>query len=232
MIISYPTGLYNLFGSLDDSPNVTWYISNNAPPRSNNVITKIPPAEEVRRIPVSDIDKKTRRNVYGDLVYTINEASNSVANSGKKQYGEGDILDFVEDDREVLEIPRGKRIEHRHDLNELDAISIGLDQDDVDKLNSDIYDKKEELEQQYLLIRQDIENIEISIKETQKNINESNKALNAVIILDDEELQNKIEAKKSEYEKEIDDLTDEHKEKSSKLAVIVDNLFKIDMVAK
>jgi len=232
MIIKFPTGLYNLFGSIDNAPNITWYISNNEPPRSNNTTIKIPAAEERRKIPLLVINRKTRRQAFGDLVYTINEATNSVALSSKKEYSEGDILEFRNDDRENLGIPRGKRVEFRHDLNELDTESIGLNGDDVGKLNSDIYDKKVELEQQYLSIRRDIENIEINIRETQKKINESNKALNAIIILGDEELQHKVENKKLEYEVQITELTEQHSIKIKEVAVVVDNLNVIDMVAK
>lgn len=232
MIINYPTGLYNLFGNIQDTANVTWYISNNQPPRSGNVIFKIPPAEELRNLVPATINKKDRRNVYGDLIYTINEASNSVAYSGKKQYCEGDILDFSDTSIVDIDIPRGKKIIHRHDLNELDTESIGFDDDDINKFNSDVYDKKEELEQEYLLLREDVENLEIFIKETQKKVNESNKALNAIVVLGDEDLNNKISSKKEEYETELNNLVNEHKEKSEQLSTIVDNLYKIDMVAK
>lgn len=232
MIIRYPTGLYNLFGSIEDVPNITWYMSSEAPPRSKNVIIKIPTAEETRQAPNSPIERKARRNTYGNLVYTINEVNNSIANSNKKQYGEGDILDFAEiDDKESIDIPRGKRVEHRHNLNELDTEAIGLDKDDIEKFNSDVYDKKEELEEQYRLIRQDVENIEINLEEIQKNINESNKALNAIIILGDKELEDKINTKKTEYELQVDILTKQHKEKTQQVALIVDDLNKIDMVA-
>lgn len=232
MIIKYPTGLYNLFESINDAPNITWYISNNAPPRSKDVIIKIPPSEEIRQIPISPIDRKVRRKSYGDLIYSINEVNNKIANSGKKQYGEGDVLDFAEDNRDDLSIPRGKRVEHRHNLNELDMESVGLDEDDVAKFNSGVYDKKEELENQYLLVRQDIEDIEINIKETQKKVNESNKALDAVKILGDFELENKIIIKRSQYIYKITELSVEHDQKSAQVAVIVDDLFKIDTVAK
>ena len=79
MIIRYPTGLYNLFGSINDAPNITWHISNNNPPRSNDVIIKIPLSEEIRQAPISSIDRKVRRKAYGDLVYTINEVNNKIA---------------------------------------------------------------------------------------------------------------------------------------------------------
>ena len=232
MIINYPTGLYNLFGSIEDTSNVTWYISNNEPPRSSDVIIKIPIAEELQPLPVTVINKKVRRQSFGDLVYTINEANNSAAASGKKQYSEGDILDFQEDNRENLGIPRGKRVEFRHNLNELDMESIGLDDEDVERFNSDVYDKKDELEQQYLSKRQDIGNIEIGIQEMQKKINESNKALNAILILDDEDLQKKVEDRKAEYESQMSELVVRHDELVEEVAAIVDNLNKIDMVAK
>lgn len=232
MIIKYPTGLYNLFGSINDAPNITWYISSESPPRSGNITIKIPLSEELRQPSSLLINKKTRRNTYGDLIYTINEANNSIAVSNKKQYGEGDILDFNDDNRDDLSIPRGKRFEFRHNSNELDMISIGLDDDDVIKFNSNIYDKKEELEQQYLFIRQEIEDIEINIKEIQKKINESNKALSAVMILEDKELETKIATKKLEYEKQIDELSIEHEEKTKQIALINDDLIRIDMVAK
>jgi len=233
MIINYPTGLYNLFGSIQDTPNVTWYVSNNKPPRSGDVVVKIPPAEELRNLSVSTISKKDRRSVYGDLVYTINEASNNIAHSGQKQYDEGDILDFSDENISTpAGVPRGKKIIHRHDLGKLNTKSIGLDDSDVIKFESDIYDKKEELEQQYLHMRQNIENIEISIKSTQKKINESNKAHDAIVLLNDEMLKEKIVNKKLEYEQELNNLLEDHGKSLEQLSSIVDDLFKIDMVAK
>jgi hypothetical protein len=211
---------------------VTWYISNEDPPRSSGVTIKIPPSEEIRQIQPPIIERKTRRKAYGDLVYSINEVNNSLTNSGKKQYSEGDVLDFTEDNRENLGVPRSKRIEHRHDLNELDMESIGLNQDDINKFNSDVYDKKEELENQYLVIRQEIEDIEINIKGIQKKINESNKAISAVKILGDQDLENKINIKKSEYESQIDDLTEQHNIKTEEIASITNDIINIDMVAK
>jgi hypothetical protein len=232
MIINYPTGLYNLFGSLEVSPNVTWYISNNAPPRSNDVVIKIPDAEELRPLPSPEIDRKTRRQTFGDLIYTISEAANNVTASSMKAYSEGDILDFKEDNREDISVPRGDRVEFRHDLNELDLSGVGLDDEDISQFNSSVYDKKEELEEQFLILKTDINDIEIAIKEIQKRINESNKALNAVTILQDQELEEKITAKKDGYEASMDELVQSHEEKTQEVAVIVNELFTIDMVAK
>lgn len=232
MIINYPTGLYDEYGDLDNVPNVTWYISNNPPPEDNNITIKVPVAEEIRPAPDKIFDGQTRRLSFGDLVYTINEASNTVPQSATKAYSEGDIIEFSDDDRPDLDMPRSNNVQFRHDLNQLDLASVGLNDDEVDDFNLSVYNKKKELEEQFLEIRTTINNIEIKIPETQKKLNESVKALNAAVILEDQELIDKITAKRDQYNNELDTLVEQHNEKVDELGAIVDRLNKIDMVAK
>lgn len=232
MIIHWPTGLYDEYGSLDDAPNVTWYISNNPPPEDNSITIKVPVAEEIRPAPDKIFDNQTRRLSFGNLVYTINEAANTIPGSAVKTYSEGDIIEFSDDDRPDLTMPRNNTVQFRHDLNELDLESVGLDDEEVNEFNLSVSNKKNELEKQFLSIRTEINDIEIKIPETQKKLNESIKALNAANILEDQELIDKITSKRDQYNEELDSLVEQHNEKVEELGVIVDKLNRIDMVAK
>ena len=228
MIIKYATGIYNSVNDIDKLNNITWYISSNNPPRSTNVIIKIPTAEEIRET----IPERFDRNIYGDLVYTINQANNTIAHSLTKIYGEGDVLDFNTDTRQGISIPRNNNIEMRHDLNVLDLATAGLNENDINKFNTSVNTKQSELQMQFSVIRSEISDIEIEIKETQKKLNETNKALNALVIIGDVELQQKVTAKKTEYEKQITNLATKHDELNKQLSVVVDNMLKIGMVIK
>lgn len=232
MIIRYPTGLYDSFGRLAQSTNITWHISSEDPPRSNNIVIKIPIAEESQDLPGFEYERKTRRQAFGKLIYTINEANRTVAGSIVKLFAEGDVLDFQDDDRADLNIPRSDRLEAQHSLNEIDLEAAGLNSNDIENFNSLIYDKKITLEKQFLVIRAEIHDIETGIQEIQKKINESNKALEAVRILGDKDLGAKIEEKRVTYQDEHDALAKQHNTKTEELAVVVNNLGKIDMVAK
>lgn len=232
MIIRYPTGLYNPFGRLSNFDNVTWHISSEDPPRSNDVIIKIPIAEELKNLPGVAYERKQRREAFGELIFTINESNRTMTGSATKLYGEGDVLEFQNDDRQDLVMPRGDRVESRHNLNDLDLSSVGLEADDIEQFNLSIYDKKSELERQFLDVRSEISDLETQIQEVQKHINETNKALNAVKVLEDDQLESKILDKRNQYQEQHDDLVNEHTSKSDDLASIVDNLNRIDMVAK
>lgn len=230
MIIRYPTGLYGLS---DNDLNVTWHISNNDPPRSNLVTIKIPTSEEVRQIPPLTYDGETRRKTFGELIYTINESNDRIAGSGTKALGEGDILDFPEETEETeISIPRNNRIERRHDLNVLDLVSAGLDEDEIGDFYKSVNVKKQQLDQEFALIRAQISSMETGIKEIQKKINETTKVIKAVSVLEDEELLDKIIKRKQEYELINSKLIEEHEIKTKELEDVVDQTNEIDTVLK
>ena len=53
-----------------------------------------------------------------------------------------------------------------------------------------------------------------------------------MLILNDEDLEKKIASKKLQYQTELNDLTQQHEIETQELSLIVDELIKIDMVAK
>jgi hypothetical protein len=229
MIINYPTGLYV---GLNSEDNVTWHISNNEPRRSADAVIRIPFAEEIRPLPLPEFDDQSRRSTYGELIYTINDTSKSQAGSGTKAFAEGDVIDFQDGDAISIGIPRSNRIEFKHNNNQIDLESAGLTEEDIDELNSSAFLKKKELDEEFASLRTFISDIETGIVEVQKNINETNKALSAVSVLGDDELTEKISHKLTEYQDQLNDLTQLHEEKLSELDAVVDQINKLDVVVK
>lgn len=230
MIINYPTGLYNTFGNLGNQSNITWYISNNIPPRSNSVITKIPVAEELNKKENFVFDNKTRRQTFGNLIFSIEESNDTISGSNIKTFAEGDVLDFDVANESNLQIPRNNKIEFRHNSNEIDYKAMGLNEQEIDDICSTIYDKNNELNEQFIILRQEINDIDVTINELQKNINEVTKAINAIAILDDKDLLDKLNHKKDEYQKNMEELMVSHNEKTTELNMLVDNITSINMV--
>jgi len=231
MIIRYPTGSYDIFGSLSKASNISWYISSNDPPRSSDVVLKVPIAEESRTLPPPAI-KSIKRGTYGELVYTISTANNTIAASLTKVYGEGDILGFSIPETANVDIPRSENIQLRHDLNEINLSDVGLDSEDVVKFNNSVSVVQTTLEASFLVVRSSISDLEITIQEIQKKINETNKALSAVTIIGDVELQIKIKSKLDSYQSQLNLMVEDHNQKTTELSGIVDDMIQIGMVAK
>jgi hypothetical protein len=230
MIINYPTGLYDTFNNLENQPNITWYISNNIPPRSKDTVIKIPVAEELQKRKNLAFDDKTRRQTFGNLIFSIEESNNTISESNTKTLAEGDILDFEVADTIDLMIPRNNKIEFRHNSNELNYETMGLNNQEIDDLQSSIFDKNNELNTQFITLRQEITDIEIEISELQKNTNEVTKAINAVTLINDDDLLHKLNIKKTEYKKITEELTLLHNEKTIELGTLVNNITSMNMV--
>ena len=182
MIIRFPTGLYKpILPTGSQSGNITWTISTEDPPRSPVRLTQIPVAEELEPNPDRIFTDRERRGQFGELVYTIARNSRSNPGSNVKQYELGEDLAFEINppEQEVLPLESPKELEIQHNTNLLDLESLGLTEDEIASLVEGSEERQVKLESEFNMKNIEARNLETSIVENQKKINETNKAIKA-----------------------------------------------------
>lgn len=186
MIIKFPTGLYkSVLPEGSSSGNITYIISSQNPPRSAVNANKLPVSEELLPAPESVHTDLERREQLGELVFSISSGSRSVPGSNVKFYEAGEVLIFdnLEPVEEVVATRAPDRIEVRHDTNLLDLEAVGLTTEEANAIRLLSAEKERDLQRQFSTKRTEISNLDASILENQKNINESTKTLNAIMEL-------------------------------------------------
>lgn len=184
MIITHPTGLYQDAGQLPEkteSGNVTFTISNDDPRRSNIIVVQLPVSEEIRPAPPSLYDDATRREAFGELVYTLVESNRTQSGSNKKLFGIGDFLEF---DTEEFELPSlfgiPRQVDLQHNTNLIDYADAGLTIEEINEITASATTKKRELEAEVASLQSEISDLQTNALENQKRINETRKLIAAV----------------------------------------------------
>lgn len=186
MIIKYPTGLYEsvLPVNPDDGGNVTFVISNAPPPRSNAVFPKIPDGFKNRKRTGLSGTPSSRRSTLGKLIFTDAGTGRSGTGSGTKQYEVGQTLDFTDDPEiELTASFVTGQTAARHDSNLLDLAAAGVSPDVISALDVDVVAIHKRLQDEANALRAVVATNEVTINESQKSLNEANKALKSLQIL-------------------------------------------------
>ena len=180
MIINFPTGLYDLPREPEDSRSITFMVSNEDPPRINLQFPKIPPGAIYRKKSVIN------REAMGELIFSVSKSSGVEIGSSSRQYEIGQILSF--DDVAVKSVKPmlvTSKSEFRHNLNEFDYGSMGLDDDDYSIIENFSAAAREKLSSDLNKLKQLRADSEVIIHKNQKLINEINKNVNALTIIAD-----------------------------------------------
>lgn len=156
-------------------------ISTEDPPRSPVRLTQLPVAEELQPNPERVFTDRERREQFGELVYTVTKNSRSNPGSNIKQFELGETLTFDVNppEQEILPLQSPKSLDIQHNTNILDLESLGLDEDEINSLVEGSEDKQVELEGEFNQKNTEASDLETSIVENQKKINETNKAIKA-----------------------------------------------------
>lgn len=249
MIVRYPTGLYStvLPSRPEDSGNVTYLISNTTPPRSNLLFPKVPTGIVRKRKPVKEITLIDRRQIFGNMVFSLSKATRKEEGNNVRQYEIGQILEFNDTvDRSVDPMLVGSITEVRHDTNIIDYDIMGLtieEQQAISKLSTStqdqLMDKLNDLKQ----LRGDSEQI---INVQQKLINDITKTINSLTVTiengsvnnatDDiatiEQLINKLSKKRDDAYKIRDKAIDDANKYSQEATEVLDQLRAVGVLVK
>lgn len=190
MIINFATGLYNtvLPKEPSDGGNVTFTISNQPPPRTNLLFPKIPQALVEKKRQSSSRNSLDVRPTLGELAFTVNTSDRSQAGNGQNVYEIGQVLEFNNESilaTEPMLVAPSTTIQH--DISLIDYESLGLNQAQVAELSAKALNSFNDLMNQLNQTVQDRKNADTVIVDLQKIINDSDRTINALNVLQSEE---------------------------------------------
>lgn len=178
MIINYPTGFYSNVLPIDlaQRGNITFTVSGGKPPRASLLFPQIPTGLFYKKKSmVNTIDYLT------EPIYFVSVGNSNTINDNRLQYEVGQHIEVGEP---VLFAGDVSEIDHIyssvHNLNLFDYTEMGLNNNEIDSINSNSKQIYLSLNNQFndykaLLVTQDIET-----NKHQKTINEIVKTLSAV----------------------------------------------------
>jgi hypothetical protein len=182
MIVRYPTGLYG--DLLQTSQSITYTVSNQDPPRTDLIYAKIPLGVVLKQREPKDEDVVARRNkTFGNLIYTISQASRSLEGNNQSQFEIGQVLEFsVETGKDVDPMLVNPLIEIQHNTNILDLTSLGLTESEQGSLANIVLATQISITNQLNKIKELRYNAEQDVTTSQKQINDLSKAIESLEI--------------------------------------------------
>ena len=228
MIIKNPTGFYKrILPNNTESGNVTFTISNQDPPRSSVLFNKAPGSVYASK-PVYTYSEQD-----GELIYSTIKSNPSNVLSNKKQYNIGEILDFNSYDIVTVDISSQSSIDTQHNINKFDYVSMGLSSAEINRITEAAQTQYKALSQIINNQRQDKYNIDYNIQEKQKALNELNKTVVSMKLLDGlDDVITKLIAKVDVIVLEIDGLIIASNELAASIKQNTDKLRELSMVVK
>ncbi len=184
MIINFATGLYRnvLPHNPSDGGNVTYTISNTSPPRTDLIFLKIPiGVVNQQRTP----NILTPRNSVGSLIFAVSSAQRQDLGNNSRQYELGQILEFADsvDQPIVQQMLVNQITETRHDTSVLDNSVLGLDQSEADLIATTSTQAYAILSSSLNQLKQLRADAESEIASQQKAINELNRTITALQVV-------------------------------------------------
>jgi uncharacterized phage infection (PIP) family protein YhgE len=172
------------------------------------VFPKIPPGIVDRRKTPRDPEILRRRDVVGDLAFTISQSRRDTEGSNNKVFETGQILEFSDGPLKTLDpMLVSPKTETQHDVTRINYEPLGVDEDDQQLISDASLLTHKNLADQLNLVRQQRKNAEEVVVANQKIINDSNRTINALKVIQDQspttdsdvdELIQKLEQKKDD----------------------------------
>jgi hypothetical protein len=191
-----------------DGGNVTFTISNSPPPRTNLIFPKIPPGIVDRKKTPRGPDILRRREVIGDLAFVISSSKRAVEGSNDKTFETGQVLEFSDGPLRSLDpMLVSSKTETQHDVTRINYEPLDVNEDDQQLINDASLATHKSLSDDLNAVRQQRKDAETIVTANQKVINDSNRTINALQVIQDQspetasdvdELIAKLEAKKDE----------------------------------
>ena len=189
MIVKFPTGLYSniLPQSPQDVGNITFTISNSPPPRTNLIFPKVPPGIVDRKRGLRDPDVLRRRDVVGDVVFSITQSKRSAEGDGNKTFETGQVLEFSDAPLKSLNpMLVSPKTLTQHNTNRINYEGLDVDDEDQQFINDLSLLTHKNLQAMLNDVRQQRKNAEQLVEQNQKIINDSNRTLNALKVIQDQ----------------------------------------------
>jgi hypothetical protein len=177
-------------------------------------------------------DDEDRRKSVAELVFSIIQTSQTQSGSSMRQFEVGQVLGFDEDLSPVISVPTNSSIEIRHDTNVLDLSGLGMSEDEINTIYEKAFRMRNDLNIQFESARTRVENLQISITENQKKINEAAKAIDAVTLIGDETILKELQDKQVSLMSERDQLVQEYEKQSALSDTLKDQIRQISQMVR
>ena len=241
MIIRFPTGLYatELPGDTDVG-NVTYTISNRTPPRTNLLFPKIPVVVIGQSRDKRPRSLLPRRVVLGELAFSVAKANRVELGNSEKVYATGQILEF--DNRETrtidpMLVPNKMEIVHNDTL--INYAGLDIKPDAINAIEANAIKTYERLRGQLNDVIEDRKKSEELVLSYQKIVNDAEKAIKALTIVNSIEYDQginqiilKTQAKKMQALKDIETTTVKANQQAAKAKGIQDQIREVAAVIK
>lgn len=236
MIIRYPTGLYSkqIPQDPEDAGNVTFTISNEEPDIAAGNFIIYPIAEKLRKRSSRSYTDEQRRKNLGDLVYTVSTGGNTIEGRSTKLFEIGQILEFTDIEQESSDLNAvSDKLEIQHNTNVLDLSGLGLSEAEIAIISTNSAAVEKELENQLTALLDQIADTNAMITDTQKTINEANKAISALSVLgNSDDIIKKIEDKRNAAIVEQSTLMNEKDSLNQQLTQVRDQIYAISQLVR
>lgn len=171
--------------SLEESGSITWTISTEDPARPTTLSKQLPISRELAKISSPTFDGTKRREVYGELLFTITDGKTSRGLSNTIDFEIGKII--TESDIELLTIAIADipdNIETVHNTSRIDLSKMGLSASEIISIRTSTNNKLKELREELAITKRNLDNTNNDIIETQKLINETNTSIMALEVVE------------------------------------------------
>jgi hypothetical protein len=250
MIIKYPTGFYFVSLTSDAIKNIslTYFISNNEPPRTDLIYSKVPTGIlATPRIP-KDPDIILRREAFGELVYSLSKSNRSIEGNDSRQFELGQVLEFgLKSGRDISPMLVDNITEVQHNTNRLDYKAMGITEQEQNDINSLALTTHNILVGRLNELKRLRSDAELTVNSSQKLINELSRTIDSlsVVLLESpgygslgtelsnvEDLISKLKLKMDNEFKKRDKAIEMANFYASESYKVVDQLKSVDVVVK
>lgn len=182
MIISYPTGSYNMVLPKDvsDTTSVVYTISNTTPPRSNLSFLQIPTGVEYKKRSSREIPDNIRRSAVGPLVSTQKRNKANTTESGNQLFYPEQVFEFAASTQFDAIDDVNSDIDVDYNQHYTDYSSIGLTSSDKDTVLSTANKTQDSILSELEDLQKSKSDLQIQIVNQQRIINECNRIIDGL----------------------------------------------------
>lgn len=182
MVIKFPTALYqSILPGVEDSGNITWTVSSNDPPRPNTNPPPLQLGETSQQLPPRVNTPEERLVALGELVFAVSFGTTHEVGNGAKAFEVGELLDFdaSKTTSQINNLNVPEVIDVQQNTNMLNLQGAGLTDEEAADLTAGARDKFNVIMNDLNDIRTLINDKKVTVQDTQRLLNEVQKAKNA-----------------------------------------------------
>lgn len=217
-----------------DSGAFTWIVSTEVPRQSEVTAQQLPLARQLRSLENLEFNDEQRRTIYGQLIYTVTNATsnNNLTNLVPLEIGRPlSEFDVTLIDKEVANVPDNVELQHNNNL--FDFESVGLTDEEIIDLENKSRSKFNSIRIELVNTNSQLKTVQNSIASYNKALTQVNDAIVALELLGNEDaLMNKFTAKQLSIKQTLEVLTLQEQELALALSILYDDMAKLGLMVR